>query len=39
MEIIFEESISLDGVKGEITEEGIRMEVWMQHKEIREHKF
>jgi len=39
MEIIFEETISLDGVEDGITEEGIRMEVRMQPKEIREHRF
>jgi len=38
MEIIFEETISLDGVKGETTEESIRMEVGMQPKEISENR-
>lgn len=38
MEILFEKAININGVKGGITEEGIRLEVGTQQKEIREHR-
>ena len=39
MEIVFQEPIGVNGIESGIPKEGIRMEVWVQGKEVRKHGF